>query len=297
MYKIPILFIIFADPNTTARVFERIREIKPTRLYVACDGAREDRENESEKVTKTRAIIEKIDWNCEVYTRFLDKNFGPKYAVSSAITWFFENEEMGVILEHDCLPDISFFPFCEELLVRYKNDDRVGHIGGDCFLPDFVNKKYSYNFSTHAHIWGWAGWRRSWKNYDVNFHFWNDYKDERDYLFQNFLEKVYFSTFIPDVLNNRKHTWDTQYHFSLKLQNRLSICPTVNLVTNIGLGSPDAANTTIYRKKLLVPPQPIAFPLQHPPFMMINRKLDKQTIKTFFFSWKRLIRYYLKINI
>ncbi|OAV73461.1 hypothetical protein Barb6_00218 [Bacteroidales bacterium Barb6] len=296
MYHTPILFIIFANPNTTAQVFEQIRQIQPTKLYVAADAPREGRPEEPKRCEETRAIINQIDWECELKTFYRDKNLGPKIAVSEAITWFFEQEEYGVILEHDCLPDLSFFPFCEELLIRYKDDDRIGHIGGNCFLPGVIKNGLSYDFCSITHIWGWATWRRVWKNYDVNFPFWNEHKEKRSSLFCNKWEEIYFSSFIPDALENRNgtNTWDVQYYYMLRLQNQLSVYPSVNLVTNIGLGDPNAAHTYKVSKKLFVDSTLISFPLKHPPYIFPNKHINDTGVKRQFFSYKRLLRFILK---
>ena len=144
-YSTPILFLIFNRPDTTRIVFNRIREIRPERLYVAADAPREGRAKEIVLCEEARRIIDDVDWPCEVKTLFRDRNLGCKQAISSALTWFFEQEERGVILEDDCLPDLSFFPFCEELLERYKDDERIGHIGGNCFLPGAIGEGLSYD--------------------------------------------------------------------------------------------------------------------------------------------------------
>ena len=153
MYNIPILFLIFCRPDTTEQVFEQIRAIKPARLYVAADAPRAGRPDEAERAAQARAITEKVDWPCEVKTLYRKQNLGCKRAVSEAISWFFEQEEYGVILEDDCLPHPSFFPYCEELLLRYKDDPRIGHISGNCFLPQAISPKLSYDFCSVTHIW------------------------------------------------------------------------------------------------------------------------------------------------
>jgi len=295
MYNTPILFIIFANPDTTAQVFERIRQIRPTKLYIAADAHRPEKQGELQRSIETRNIINHIDWDCEVKTLFQEKNLGPKIAVSTAITWFFEHEEQGVILEHDCLPDPSFFPFCEELLEKYKDDMRIGHIGGNDFLSGIVEDKLSYDFCSWAYIWGWATWRRAWKNYDVNFSFWEKEKDKCSFLFCNKREKIYFSSFISDVIHNRNgvNTWDTQWRFTLRAQSQLSIYPAVNLVQNIGIGDPNAVHTAKLSNKYSVPPSAIFFPLKHPADVLRNKKIDDETTKLYF-SWKRLVRYFLK---
>ena len=169
LFETPVLFLIFNREDTTQKVFNVLRRQKPKYLYVAADGPRKNKEGEAEKCRRTRDIINQVDWDCELKTLFREENRGCKMAVSSAISWFFEQVEQGIILEDDCLPHPSFFPFCEELLIRYKDDDRIGHIGGNCFLPGLIEDGLSYDFCSISHIWGWASWRRVWKNYDVNF--------------------------------------------------------------------------------------------------------------------------------
>ena len=295
MFNTPVLFLVFNREDTTQKVFDAIRQQKPKYLFVAADGARKNKPGEMEKCQRVRDIIKQVDWDCELKTLFREENLGCKLAVSSAITWFFENVEQGIILEDDCLPDPSFFPYCEELLDKYKEDARVGHISGNNFLPGIIEENLSYDFCTCPHIWGWATWRRVWKNYDVNLSFWEEQKERRSFLFHSKWEEIYFSSFISDAINNRNgiNTWDTQYWFTLSLQNQLSIYPAVNLVTNIGLGDPNASHTAKKKKKHSIPVSNIRFPLKHPQYVLRNKKLDDTTIKNLFFSWKRLVRYFL----
>lgn len=301
MYNTPILFLIFSRPDTTTKVFERIREIKPAKLYVAADAPRENRPDETRRCAETRAIINRIDWPCELKTLYREKNLGCRMAVSGAISWFFEQEEYGVILEDDCLPDISFFPFCEELLIKYKDDKRIGHIGGDCFFPELVTQNQSYDFCSFAHIWGWASWSRVWKNYEVHFSYWKKYKNDKNKLnslFTGLREKIYFSSAITDAINgnNGINTWDTQYFFTLRSQHQLCIYPSVNLVTNIGLGDVNGTHTVKKDDKAHFLSKTISFPLVHPSYIVSNKAINTTTIKKFFFSYKRLIRYILKLH-
>ncbi|MDE7150150.1 MAG: hypothetical protein K2O01_07080, partial [Bacteroidales bacterium] len=156
MFNTPVLFLIFNRPETTQRVFDRIREIQPTKLYVAADGPRTHKDGETERCGQTRDIIRQVDWPCEVKTLFRTENLGCKQAIYQGISWFFEQEEMGIILEDDCLPDLSFFPFCEELLIRYKDDPRIGHIGGNIQVQGLVPPGLTYDFCSVNHIWCWA---------------------------------------------------------------------------------------------------------------------------------------------
>ena len=296
-FETPVLFLIFNREDTTQKVFDAIRQQKPKYLFVAADGARKNKPDDAEKCRRVRAIIEQVDWECELKTLFREENLGCKLAVSSAISWFFEQVEQGIILEDDCLPDPSFFPYCEELLEKYKDDTRIGHISGNNFLPGIIEENRSYDFCTCTHIWGWATWRRVWKNYEVDFPFWADEKDKRHLLFNNSREKFYFSSFISDALANKKKysVWDTQYWFTLRVQNQLSIYPAVNLVTNIGVGDLNATHTSEKKQKLSIPAVPIHFPLKHPNYVLRNKKIDDWTVKKIFFSWKRLVLYFLNL--
>lgn len=299
MFNTPVLFLIFARPDTTEQVFERIRQIRPTRLYVAADAPRKGRPDEAERCRQARSVVDRVDWQCEVKTLFREENLGCKVAVSSAISWFFDQEEYGIILEDDCLPDLSFFPFCEELLIRYKDDDRIGHIGGNCFFEGIVDRSLSYDFCSISHIWGWASWRRAWNNYDVDFSFWNDTRQDkcrRKSIFKSLREEIYFSSFISDTLAGNKgiNTWDVQYLFMLRAQNQLSIYPAVNLVTNIGLNNPNATHTNKKGRGNYVLSEPIAFPLSHPRYILANSEIDRRTVRCKFFSYKRLLRYFVR---
>ena len=296
MFTTPILFLIFNREDTTRRVFEAIRLQKPRYLYVAADGPRKNKEGEVENCRRTREIINEIDWDCELKTLFREENLGCKNAVFSAISWFFENEEQGIILEDDCLPDASFFKYCEELLDRYREDERIGHISGDCFFPQATDKNYSYNFSSFSHIWGWASWRRVWQNVDLNLPEWDKIKHDkkrRKNLFTGLGEEIYFSSFLADSLANRdgKSVWDAQYLYSLRMQNQLSIYPTVNMVTNIGLNLDNATHTTRNNDKHSIDRDSMQFPLKHPEYIIRNKDLDKTTVRKLFFSFTRLFRY------
>jgi len=238
-----VLFLVFNRLETTKQVFEAIRQAKPPRLYVAADGAREAKKGESEKTKQVRNyILSNIDWECEVKTLFRERNFGCKMAVSGAIDWFFQNEEMGIILEDDCLPSQSFFWFCEELLERYKDDMRVGQISGDNFQKGIKRGEADYYFSIYNHIWGWASWSNRWQNYDVSL---------RTIKNSNFIDDViinknaikYWKNIFMQMKNEAIDTWDYQWTFTLWNKNQLTILPNFNLVSNIGFGT-DATHTT-----------------------------------------------------
>lgn len=238
-----VLFLVFNRLDTTRQVFEAIRQAKPPRLYIAADGARESREGEEAKVQAVREyVMSHIDWECEVKTLFREKNLGCKYAVSGAITWFFENEEMGIILEDDCLPSQSFFWFCEELLEKYKDDMRVGMISGDNFQKGIKRGEADYYFSIYNHIWGWASWANRWKNYDVDLKNFDDTKFIEK-LFDNKKTLAYWTQTFQAMKKQLINTWDYQWTFTLWNNNQLTILPNTNMIENVGFGV-DATHTT-----------------------------------------------------
>ena len=242
--KTAVLFLLFNRPNTTAQVFEKIRQIKPQRLYIASDGPREGYDSEIEKVTKAREIATKIDWPCEVKTLFRDKNLGCKKGVSSAITWFFEQEEQGIILEDDCVPHLDFFIFCENLLHRYSQDERISAITGNNFQNGKWRGDASYYFSKFAHCWGWATWRRSWQHYDADIKFWPEWSNSKawfDYMSDK-VERRYWQKIFNRVHAGQVDSWAYPWIASLWHKDRFSITPNVNLVSNIGFGD-DATHT------------------------------------------------------
>ena len=240
----PILFLIFNRPGTTKLVFEAIARAKPRQLFVAADGPRPDRDGESEKCREAREIIKRVDWDCEVKTLFRDNNLGCRVAVSAAISWFFEHVEAGIILEDDCLSSDTFFPFCAELLDRYAADERVMMISGDNFQEGIRRGDASYYFSQIPHIWGWATWRRAWKRYDVSMTTLPAFLKEglSNCIFPNIdIRNYWLSAFIA-TYEGRIDTWDYQWVYAILSHNGLSICPQVNMVTNIGFGA-DSTNT------------------------------------------------------
>jgi hypothetical protein len=273
-YRIPILFLIFNRPECTAATFAAISKIKPEKLYIAADGPRTGKTGEDVLCEKTRDIVKKIDWDCEAKTLFRESNLGCKDAVSSAITWFFQNEEMGIILEDDCLPRESFFPFCEELLIKYKDDDRIWHIDGTTSQSGVAGT--SYQFSKYCLIWGWATWRRAWKNYDKQIKGFPEFKEKEiiNSIWNKIEVRKYWLANLELAYNDKIDTWDFQWAYTVWTNNGMSIRPHVNLVKNIGF-SADATHTVTANKLLqILKSEEMDFPLQHPVFYLPNVEMD-----------------------
>lgn len=269
MFKLetPVAFIIFNRPDTTERVFAEIAKAKPTKLLVVADGARENRVGELEKVAATRAIIDRVDWDCEVLTNYSDSNLGCKRRVSSGIDWVFEQVEECIILEDDCLPDPTFFRFCQELLEHYRNDQRIGMISGDNF--QFGNRRNddSYYFSKYVHIWGWATWRDRWQSsYDVELKKWPAIRDGGwlEDMLGNKKEAANWKGIFERTYKGEIDTWDFQWVFANWLEGRINVMPNVNLISNIGFARDDATHTTENSEEANMPTYSIDFPIKNP---------------------------------
>lgn len=272
--------MIFNRPDTTKVVFEAIRKAKLPKLFVAADGPRPDKPDEWEKCQKVREIATAVDWDCEVKTLFRDANLGCKVAVSRAIDWFFEHVKEGIILEDDCLPTQSFFWFCQELLEKYRYDERVMMISGNNFQFGRQCGSYSYYFTKYTHIWGWASWKRAWKFYDVNMNLWPEIKKKGllKSLVNNPKEMNYWEQIFDRVHASKIDTWAYQWTFCCWVQNGLSVLPNVNLVSNIGFGieSTHTHKDSPLANMLVLP---MEFPLKHPPFLLCDSKADSITFK------------------
>jgi hypothetical protein len=275
-----VLFLVFNRPEMTALVMDAIRAAQPPRLYVAADGPR-DRPGEAERCEQARRIATAVDWPCTVQTLFRPQNLGLRDAVSSAITWFFEREEEGIILEDDCIPCSTFFLYCSELLERYRDDRRVMSISGDNFQRGTSIDQYSYYFSKYAHGWGWATWRRAWALYDRNMDFWPELRDagmlkawsDGYEAFEHYWTRIF-----NDVASGTINSWGYRFLFSCWAQGGLTCLPRSNLVANIGFG-PEATHTkdpTSWQSEM--PVFDLEFPLRHPPF--VYRNVDADTRET-----------------
>ena len=291
----PVVFIIFNRPELAARVFSEIVKVRPTQLFVISDGPRTNICGEATRVAQSRAIIDRVNWPCKIFTNYSDHNMGCRARVSSGLDWVFQQVKEAIILEDDCLPDITFFRFCQELLEKYRHDQRVGMISGDNFQFDFVLNNDSYYFSNINHIWGWATWRDRWQNdYDVDLKEWPKIRDENRvqdwYATQQERDAFAFNLARTHALEI--DTWDYQWNFGSRLNGRISIMPNVNLISNIGFGV-EATHTKEHNEFSNLPTTPIVFPLKHPKAIFASEQLDsrffqlsaKQTLTRRFKLW------------
>lgn len=303
MYNIPILFIIFKRKDVALKSFESIRKIKPGSLYIAGDGPRSYIQDEDKKVKETRqAILKAVDWDCEIHTLFQKENLGCCMGVYSAINWLFDNEEEGIIIEDDCVVRDSFYPFAEELLVRYKDDYRIGMIDAANYLQN-ISIPDSYGFSRYKSTNGWATWKRAWKLMDLKMDWRGGFYEES--IIRNMGYKAkdirYWKYRIKAVDYKDVSAWDWQWYFTLAANNMLGIYPKYSLITNIGFGA-DATHTSQGSvPSYYISHKDIEFPLIHPryivPYVLFekafyrsNNTLFNRIKQLFPFVWKNAIK-------
>ena len=293
----PVLLMVFNRPNETKKVFEAIRKAKPSKLYIASDGPRSHILGETEQCDEVKKIFN-VDWDCELKTLFRNHNLGCKYAVASAIDWFFENETKGIILEDDTLPSNSFFQFCSELLDKYENDSRIMRISGFNPLSGKYEYKHDYFYSYYSFMWGWATWKRVWSYNDVEI-------PNLELAKQNKILHYYpFDKDRNECFNdaaNGLDTWDYQFDFAILCQNGLQIVPTKSLVQNIGFNERATHTFSDHgsgRSKILS--HELNFPITSPSeFMLPNHEFEMLLVKSSRakFSIKRFIYQFYKLAL
>lgn len=281
----PVALFIFKRMETTARVFEEIRKAQPEKLFVIADGPREGRVGEAEECMAVRNLVSRVDWPCEVRTNFSDVNLGCDARITSGLDWLFGQVEEAIILEDDCLPDPTFFPFCQELLGRYRHDSRVMMISGNNFQDGRKRAGASYYYSRLFHIWGWASWRRAWKHFDAGLGRWPEIRSGgwladvlSDSMAVRYFERIYDRCHAGEI-----NPWDYRWNFSCWMQNGISIAPNVNLVTNIGFGANGTHAKDPADGLAEIPVQAMEFPLAHPDFMIPDTQADRHTMQRQFY--------------
>lgn len=294
----PVLLLIFNRPDLTERVFERIREAAPRRLFIAADGPRADRSGEAEVCENCRSVVARIDWDCEVHHLYREANLGCKVAVSSAIDWFFEHVESGIILEDDCLPAPVFFQFCWEMLERFRAENRIMVISGANLL-DSSTTTSSYYFSKYPNIWGWATWKRVWRQYDGDLKDWVGGDSTIKGIVDNRRTLGHFTKSLHQVKSGELNTWDIQLAYLLIKSGGVAVIPAVNMIENIGFdsrathtksGSSPAVKMSLKSDRI--------FPLKHPDQISADHVADAYMERRFFSDatiFQRAYRRFLRL--
>ena len=289
----PVVLIIFNRPDTTLKVFEQIKKAQPKKLFVIVDGPRKNQPHELEKCDECKSIIESIDWECEVFKNYSETNLGCKNRVASGLNWVFEHVDEAIILEDDCLPNQSFFRFCDELLERYRYDERIMIISGTNVLGKWKDTSQSYHFAYSGGIWGWATWKRAWQYYDMDMKQWED-DEVRDRIKDVITYPKWYKSIMKSFESSYKkkgNNWGYPWAFARFIQSGMAIVPSVNLISNIGwgrnathtsFGDSNLANLLVFKMK---------FPLKHKLNVVVDRDFDKEYIDKLYQSLiKRKIR-------
>lgn len=271
--KAPVVMIIFNRPDFTQRILDVVRFYEPSRLYVIADGPRSM--EEIIRCEATRSIIGQVDWDCEVSTNYSEVNLGCNARIESGLDWVFDQCDEAIILEDDCLPNATFFDYCEELLGLYRDDERIMAINGSNFQLGQGRTTYSYYFSRYPHVWGWATWRRAWRYFDHKVSLWPTLRET--HWLQDILgdrdATSYWRMAFDDVFGGQM-TWDYRWTFACWAQSGLVIAPQVNLISNLGFGKGATHAVATNHPYANLPTQKLQLPLCHPPYVVRNRDAD-----------------------
>jgi hypothetical protein len=293
---IPVLMIVYRRPHTTKRVLAALAEVRPRRLFVSANAPDPSRADDAARCQEVRALFDNLPWPCEVIRCFRTEHLRAKHSIASGIDWFFEQVEEGIILEDDCEPHPTFFPFCAELLARYRDDARVMHINANSFQDAAPAGAPSYFFSAYSHVWGWATWRRAWRRNDLEMSGVTRAEISRFLapVHERLVERCYWTNILCGCLRDHFETWDFQWGFAIMRHAGLSITPRVNLVRNLGFGA-DSTNTQSAGSSVAnLEMQPLPFPLVHPSSMEIDRQADRRTSERLFkITWPGVFRAWL----
>ena len=290
----PVIFLVFNRPEPTARVLARLREARPERLFVVADGPRPDRPGEAEKCRRVRDMIERgVDWPCEVIRDYSEVNLGCARRVSSGITNAFRVVEEAIILEDDCLPDPTFFPYCTELLERYRDEPRVGVIGGSNHQYRDFACPTSYYFSVYNHVWGWATWRRAWNCFDYSMPACPGWEsDGLERWLSGRSSAGYWRRIFSETRRGLHDSWAYRWTYACWRAGMLSVLPRRPLIMNLGFGADATHTRNRFGAGLQPPVDPMRFPMVHPERIEADAGADEHTESVVFTRpslWSRLV--------
>lgn len=293
-FSVPVAIFNFNRPHLTRRVFEVVRQIRPRQLLLVADGPRASRPDDARLCAEVRAIFDEIDWECEVLRNFSDTNLGSFKRNSSGLNWVFDTVEEAIILEDDCMPSLSFFRYCEELLERYRNDPRVGLISGNNFgFPGVGRENDSYYFSAYALTWGWASWRRVWKQVDLEMSWWEP--EAAGSMLRAALphpsEWKYWLRLYDSIRSGAtRNAWDYQLIITLLRHSQYCAFPQVNLAANVGFGVGATHGSDDASPVSDLPRGELTFPLMHPVSLQRSASIDHRIFHRRFVPtlWQRI---------
>jgi len=275
MFKTPVVLIIYNRPGLAEIVFEQIRKIKPEKLYIIADGPKDS--IDVDKCNTTRNIVENVEWDCSLMKNYSDVNMGCRQRIISGLDWVFKKEEKAIILEDDCLPHTSFFPFCDELLEYYFDDYRIMHINGTNYGINGSDTDLDYYYSGNTYCHGWSTWKRAWKHFHTFDSMWPKVRDNDILLNQltSTQEYVIRKSIWDDLYQGNIDSWAYQWLFASISQGGLAVTPNKNLVTNIGFGIDSTHTKDCKHWMSNLPTYEISLPLTHPEFIIRDLTADK----------------------
>lgn len=291
-FKTPVLLLVFNRPDLTEQLIKSLEPVKPETIFVVADGPRVNHPKDKHKCREVRDLFNNLSWSCNVETLFRDTNLGCARSVSAGITWFFESNEEGIILEDDCIADPSFFAFCETLLRKYKSNSKIYHISGNNFQDGKIRGNADYYFSIFNHVWGWATWKRAWAKFEFDIQL--DNLSAMEGFVNSKLILNYFTKQFRSVSQGEIDSWAFRWTFACWENKGLSILPNKNLVKNIGFRSDATHTQQIDSPQNSLPTYTMDSNLKHPQTMTINKRADLYSFRKNFQPKKKL-RYYLGI--
>ena len=298
MINTPIVLICFNRPIETAKIFNKIKLIKPKKLFLIMDGPRASEHEDKINCLLVKNIVTNISWNCIVYKNFSKKNLGLKKRIVSGLNWVFSKTKSAIILEDDCLPNRDFFSFCQKLLIYYEKNNTVRFITGNNFQKSKVNKKTSYYFSKYSHIWGWATWKNTWELYCDDNRVWKKYLNSKEFCktCPNYLERRYWKSMFNKVKSGKLKSWSIYLLFSIWKNGGLTATPTVNLVRNLGFNE-RGTNTKITTIKYNTNNLTLSKKLIHPKKIFQNFLADDYVFENIYNQGfkKKIIRLIKKV--
>ncbi|MGH8984769.1 MAG: glycosyltransferase family 2 protein [Acidimicrobiia bacterium] len=287
MLNTPVALCIFDRPDLTERVFQAIAQARPRRLFVFADGPRSS--VEAELCARALAVTKKVDWDCDVKYDLSDVNLGTRRRFASGVDWVFSEVDEAIVLEDDCVPDPTFFPFCEAMLERYRDDTRVMMVSGSNYLERWKEDRQSYHFSHFGCTYGWASWKRAWQFYDITMAAWGDEEVKariRDLLADEEVFAVQARRFDRRYADTEgRKSWDLPWTFARLAQAGLAVVPAVNLVTNVGNVDGRGLPPTHPLAKLRI--SPMLFPLRFQAAATVDRAYDRLHVRRIVEWWDR----------
>lgn len=297
MFATPILIINFNRPDFTRQVLTAALRQSPEHLYLFQDGPRPGNPADPARLVAVRQVIDELTLNSptQIHTLFSDQNLGCGPGPATAINWFFSQVEQGIILEDDAIPHPDFFPYAQQLLDRYRNDDSVMAIGS-MNVDKHPWGDGSYYFSMmNRNLCAWASWQRAWRHFDLR-----HLSVSRRALARalrrygcGILEREYWCDRLDEIHRDGvgNSSWDMQFIISIWLHHGKGIIPNVNLTSNIG--TTNDATHTFSKGNIIdnVPSHPI-LPLTHPTDTRVQHEADRQFHFMYFETsrgnWSRL---------